>query len=136
MNIKDSWQNKSFNVVGWGIVVLFYLLFAVAITLSIQTNSVKTFFVENAFLLVVGFICIILFIIILLVSYFEGRSKKQIYICLRSNIEAFIFLGGSYYLNINQTKEPIGFVIISLLLLGIIKLSDAVISLYEYLFNA
>lgn len=89
---------------------------------------------KYTFLLLIVF-CILLFIISLLISYFEGRKKRQIYTFLKANIEAFVFAGSAYYLNIYKSDEPIGFVIISLALLGIIKFIDAIISLYDYLFN-
>ncbi len=93
------------------------------------------FFTEHTFILIIVSLVIFLILIILLVSYFEERSKKKIYYCLKTNIEAFAFAGSAYYLNINQSDEPIVYLVISLALIGMIKFIDAIISLYDYLFN-
>lgn len=135
MGIKESWRNKSYNVIGGGIVVLIYLILIAVVLLTIPNKSVGVFLMEYSFLLILAFCILLILIITLLIYYFEGRKKRQIYTFLKANIEAFVFAGSSYYLSVYQSDQPIVFAIISLALLGTIKFVDAILSLYDYLFN-
>lgn len=133
MSVRDQWEKKIHNVIGWWIVGGFYFITSIAVMLFLSFEKVSKFFVDNYFAIFTIFAIILILFFLFLVKYFEERTKKQLYICIKINIEAYIFIGSSIYINANNSSEPLGFIVISLLLLGTIKIVDAIFSLKDYL---
>lgn len=135
VDIKKAWKDKASTVIGWFAVIFVYVvLISIVIVSIIPFESIRTFFDQYAFLILMVSISALFITFVLLVWFFEGRTKMQLYKFLKPSIEAFAFVGSSYYLNITKADGPIGFVIISLILLGIIKVIDAILALRDYLF--